>query len=588
MWKKYTGFLLTALAVVSFVLGVAFRAQYIFVSHPAERYVYSDMGTYTHFAHRLFDPSAEFSKYDSVYPPGGGIYYGTLFKIDGFNAVYYAQFLLSVCIPLLLGAIGYVLYGRRVAEIGIILSSIYPSFVMLAGFVLSENPYIAFHLLSFLLILLALRTQTILWSLVFGLGAGLALGITSSFRSVALYTMVPVMVLVAVLICVRGGRTHRYAAFAFGAGLLALLIPLTIWCTTLMGGKICVGSTNGAMGVLQGHHGNVGVFNWYDTERSAKTTFANPTALQKGMLDEVHLPFGPYDSAENIAEAFRYIKAHPVESLGTSFRHIYDLFHGTLPWPMSHTSDRNLVAFSESWFLVVIFFPALMYLLLRTAPRTRGNVSRGFEDGVVLAPLLGIIIVVFLTIAEPRYRIPYDPFLMLLAARAYTFGVVSGKGLGIAPLSLREIRDCLLWKKLFQKNSFGRFAIVGLLNTCVTLLFLNLILLLWGTPTRGVVVGAYVFASIMGILNSFYWNRRFVFERSPSTRSPITSFFLVTALGLAIGAGVVSMLYPLFLTFVSPILAANSISIASIVFQAVWNYCWYRFYVFAPHRHPSP
>jgi hypothetical protein len=40
-------------------------------------------------------------------------------------------------------------------------------------------------------------------------------------------------------------------------------------------------------------------------------------------------------------------------------------------------------------------------------------------DLLILLPVLGICIGAFITVGEVRYRIPFDGFLILLAARAY-------------------------------------------------------------------------------------------------------------------------------------------------------------------------
>ena len=45
--------------------------------------------------------------------------------------------------------------------------------------------------------------------------------------------------------------------------------------------------------------------------------------------------------------------------------------------------------------------------------------ARHAGDVLVLAAGISIYVVAFLVIGEPRYRIPYDPFMMLLAARTF-------------------------------------------------------------------------------------------------------------------------------------------------------------------------
>ena len=43
----------------------------------------------------------------------------------------------------------------------------------------------------------------------------------------------------------------------------------------------------------------------------------------------------------------------------------------------------------------------------------------GLPEALLFLPMLGLMLGVFLTIGEARYRIPFDGFMILLAARWY-------------------------------------------------------------------------------------------------------------------------------------------------------------------------
>ena len=55
--------------------------------------------------------------------------------------------------------------------------------------------------------------------------------------------------------------------------------------------------------------------------------------------------------------------------------------------------------------------------------------AQHYGDLLVLMPVLALIIVAFFTIGEPRYRIPFDGFMILLAARCYSGGETRADGL---------------------------------------------------------------------------------------------------------------------------------------------------------------
>jgi hypothetical protein len=45
--------------------------------------------------------------------------------------------------------------------------------------------------------------------------------------------------------------------------------------------------------------------------------------------------------------------------------------------------------------------------------------ARSLPEWLLLAPLLGLMATVFVTIGEVRYRVPFDGLLIVLAARTY-------------------------------------------------------------------------------------------------------------------------------------------------------------------------
>ena len=386
------------MAIISysiFIAGILFRWYYLFMLHPLSDYLYSDMKSYADSAFRLFSLGYRPSVIDVFYPPGTAFFFGALLAwFHSWSIVILIQFLFSVSIPILIALIAYELYGKRVALVSLFIASIYFPFIEYAAFLLSENPFTFFFLLAFLFLVKSTK-YGIRWAL----AAGVFFGVASTFRNVLFF---PLLFIAAYLLFTR----RRQATVGCLAGLLIVFIPLSHWCSRANEGNFCVISTNGVVGVLQGHFGNTGHFYFQDSQRELFYEFGSPTSLQKGMVEKAYFPFGPYESRKVLGTAWDWINHHPVDALALSIAHVGDLFVGTIPWPTSHTSQRPWMAAFQNLYLIFILIPAIYYFIRSKA-----------TDLLLVLPMLGLLATVFITIGEPRYRIPFDGLLIILAAR---------------------------------------------------------------------------------------------------------------------------------------------------------------------------
>lgn len=409
-------------ALGAFSIGVVWRAHFIFIAHPAKDYIYSDMQTYYTEAHRFGNPVIHQDIRDTIFPPGAAMLFRlALGPSDNWRNLSILQFLISIAIPILLALIAYILYDSILSGITLILSSLYIGFIEYAGFLLSENPYIFFQLVSFLFLICCLKSPTGKKRLFLGFLSGVTLGLTASIRTVVFIPALLVGIAVFVRFIHRPLRATALLYISILFGLLLIVLPLTIRCSTLSGGKPCIISTNGPLGILQGHYGNVSFFIFNDVSHGMLWTFQSSTTYQKGVTNQVEFPFGPYQTDAVLHAAYQWIIKHPGEAIRSSFVHIFDLYWGTVPWPPSHTQGKSRIIISEWIFRTLLLLPSFLYLgALFVIPSLRRKKSKIFADVLIFMPILGIMIIVFITIAEPRYRIPYDAFFMLLAARAYS------------------------------------------------------------------------------------------------------------------------------------------------------------------------
>ncbi|MFH0938921.1 MAG: glycosyltransferase family 39 protein [Planctomycetota bacterium] len=407
-----------ALCLNLFAFSMLWRSIYIFNFHPALAYVYSDMQAYVDMAKRILEPTYQYGAGDAFHPVGTSLMLAGSFLIDStFRYASLAQFGMSCLVPLLIAAIGYELFGRRVALVGLAISSGYFQFVDYASYFLSENPFLFFMMLSFWLLIRSLRVRRARWVPLLALFAGVALGAAATFKSVGLAAAG----LVGLFLLYLGIR-YRWARVGMVlscglVGMLLIVVPVSARAMRINEGQFCVVSANGPMNVLLGHYGEISSIHFNDKKRYCFYDFGTAAMVQQNLMAYKDVDFGPCDGKECFQAAWEWTKANPIESFLLSIHHVFNLFN-TTPWPTSATKDRRWIRFAEQLYIVFIFIPALFYLL----NHARGILRRDkdmFGDILVLLPLVALVVVAFFTIGEPRYRIPFDGFTILLAARFY-------------------------------------------------------------------------------------------------------------------------------------------------------------------------
>jgi 4-amino-4-deoxy-L-arabinose transferase-like glycosyltransferase len=395
-----------------FAAGVVLRALYVLRWHRPVDYLVSDMEGYVRTGRDWLDPAHVPNISDTVYPPGTAYFFGFLNRIDPSLALAsYVQLAIACAIPVVIWAIADELFDRRVALVTLPLSSLFYSLFDLAGYILSENPFTLLLLVAFWLLARSL-SRTGKSRLAHATASGLVLGLATAFKSVALGSAV--FVVLVLILRRKEERKRALPIIACAAiGLAAVLAPLSVRATRLNEGRFCLVANETSRGVLIGHHGDIHRAVFEDRKRNFWYEFGNNTALQRGRNGTVVVQGGPWDNEVILAEAWAWTKAHPADSLRLSFEHVHEIFVA-LPWP----SDANPVL--DPWvrafrylFQIFILFPALGHLVIR---RKRWP---DFEDLLVAAPVMGVVLGAFLSVGESRYRLPFDGFIIILAARAY-------------------------------------------------------------------------------------------------------------------------------------------------------------------------
>lgn len=133
-------------------------------------------------------------------------------------------------------------------------------------------------------------------------------------------------------------------------------------------------------------------------------------------------------------------------------------------------------------------------------------------------------------------------------------------------------------------KQFGKFILVGGLNTAIDIGVLNLLMYLFGVYQGSQIIIFNVISVSLAIINSYFWNKYFTFgsKRKKKQAKEFSTFVAVSLGGMIINTGIVYLLT----TFVAPPfnlsqeLWANAAKILAIGAAWIWNFSGYKFVVF--------
>jgi 4-amino-4-deoxy-L-arabinose transferase-like glycosyltransferase len=400
-----------------FVCGVLWRWYWIFYAHPATDYVFSDMRMYVDQGVRYSTGAYSGSISDTYFPPAMSLLIGFTYN-GSWNLLFILQFIMSVCVPGLIFGIALELYDRRTAFVSLAIASVYFPFIDYAGFFLAENPFLFGMLLSSWLLLLSVRMNAAKWAIAIAVLSGVAAGFALEFKAQG---VLPVLFVGAFLVYVaRRFKWKRLALVlaASSAGIALVIVPFAIRNTRLTEGRLCIIASSGPLVFLVGHDPNVTKVECRDPVTGTFHIYWPPALSERNKKSEEVLPYGAYESDKIMALALERVSNNKFAALAMSFDHVYEMFFGVVPFPTSGTDFRRLMDVFQKLFTVFILFPA-GFCLLRRRNEIAARTPVAFSEILLLLPILGICATVFLTIGETRFRVPFDAFFIILAARFY-------------------------------------------------------------------------------------------------------------------------------------------------------------------------
>lgn len=133
-------------------------------------------------------------------------------------------------------------------------------------------------------------------------------------------------------------------------------------------------------------------------------------------------------------------------------------------------------------------------------------------------------------------------------------------------------------------SQLGKFIAVGFLNTTIDFGVLNILSVATGITSGFLVGGVNVPGFIAAVINSYFWNKFWVFRGGGGAATDFPKFIAVSVGGLLLNSGVVVLAttyVPIFPGFGSSAWL-NSAKFFATVLVFIWNFLGYKFLVFRP------
>ncbi|PRQ04519.1 hypothetical protein ENSA5_07500 [Enhygromyxa salina] len=460
--------------LVLFVAALIVRLHWNLEVHPLGGYIYSDMKGYWGRADALLDDPFSVREYDAFFPFGttwlvAGVKW--VFGRDSFSAIATVYAILGASIVAAAYAIADRVMGARVAwvapAVGLFLVAYYP-LIAIGGYVLSELPF-SFCLTMSLLLLIRLvddgrARDAWLLGILLGVGALIRPQMLLSVALVGLFWLLTRLVM---------GGDNPYAKLGWGhiariAAPLLLLVTMASVRFHIHTDRYGLVSENSSINLIFGRCHNKGIYSRRDDAGHGTIRFSPPPLIQleahserrPDSLIQVRSVWG--DHPEPVAgvpgfavdefgctrrkcrqpgseieyrgyigdrEIHKKIVKACIERSGFSrqayftFTHWVMLWKTNLMWPdQANPRPRSVVKREgwrhrqEIWARVhrgLLMVPALLGLGFVFTARRRP------KQALVSLNFWALMLIVGIWLGGIRFRVPYDPIIVLLAAFSY-------------------------------------------------------------------------------------------------------------------------------------------------------------------------
>lgn len=409
------------IAIAAFVLAFAVRFVWVLAVQAPRAAVYSDMAGYFSRADALIGgPPMTDPRIDAFYP------FGTHYLVAAELAVFGRDSTVGVAfVHALVGAIPVLAVSllvsrlcpsRAIAILAILVAAVWQPQVSYAGFFMSEIWFTAAIALGSIFFVRAFEARRDRWGSVLLAGASAA----------AAFVIRPQVLLTIALVAFLGTALHamtrrkRLRGRIARRGLVALA-PLVIvmglcsYRLHRLSGRWGLVSENGPLMRLFGETDVGRVEAWWTTPSGERYYAWYAAALKKPYTDANTFRFEGYVGDPDILDAerkARLAKTPFATRIDRAAKNLVSLVWRSFPYPEGdfHTTSRFRLELSR-------VFRKILYGLLALAPVGLWSMRRGGPAAIaVLANLATVVTLPIFFYAEARYRVPYDPFVIVAAA----------------------------------------------------------------------------------------------------------------------------------------------------------------------------
>ena len=408
-----------------YLCGLVIRILYTLRIQRPESIMYADMQLYVDRARRIA----------AGIPLTGpdvtqGLGYPALLAFmspDGrtFGPAVILQLVISCLLPLALGLLGIAAYGRRTGLLALVFGTLYFPFIEYGALFLTEIHFVFWMTLAFAGFLGARRLQRRGLAIASGVGGGIALSISATFKTLALPAAFVFFVVDGVAAALARGGSGSAASWSARLkpwvlrGAVAVLAAAPVLgvmsrTCTRASGRFCITGKEMGHDFLLGHYGRIADVEWASPGGRDLYRFGSPSSHLRSYEQHAKVPFSISDPAANRTEAWRWIRTHPGEAAVLSLDHVYDTLFGPVMWPtMNNGKTWTLAATSQFAFILLLFVPTVLALARVTRRGLRQALAS--RTALVFAPIAALLMTVMLATGEVRYRIPFDVFFITIA-----------------------------------------------------------------------------------------------------------------------------------------------------------------------------
>ena len=412
---------------LAYALGVLWRWFHLTKWHDPRRFTHADVDAYVTLARRLAQPGYVLTASDVPSPPGNTWLLEFFLRRDAslLQQVHF-NFLVCALVPLAIGALGWVTFGKRTAQAGVVVASAYFALIDCGAYF---TPDVHLALVGTLTIASYLQAMKLVAEVpssrrtaaFIGLAAlsGVLFSLAMALSTVALPAVLGFCIVH--FLFTRGAKPARKALVlvAFLVACAPLTIKLAQRCTAANGGHFCRSSNTTEANFLLGHYDRTAGIEWRDPAKPGDVVIlSNYGSQQHGFRSNKTVGFPITDQASNSEYAWGWIRQNPSKALVMSLEHVWDCFGGTYPWPTLIADQWAFGYAAHFLFLAFVLFPALMVLVDLLRQRGFVGLLRSMEFAVV-SPIFGVSFVAFTTTGQARTRIPWDGFLVVLSVQFY-------------------------------------------------------------------------------------------------------------------------------------------------------------------------